>query len=66
MTRAIDGMIGKVFGNLTVKNLMGNQTFVMQNASSVATLLLTSEALVAEKPKEEKAAPGPPGGEDMY
>jgi chaperonin GroEL len=26
----------------------------LQNAASVATLLLTSEALVAEKPKEEK------------
>jgi chaperonin GroEL len=38
----------------------------LQNAASVATLLLTSDALVAEKPKEEK--PGPPGhgGEDMY
>jgi chaperonin GroEL len=39
----------------------------LQNASSVATLLLTSDALVAEKPKEEKAGGGPPGGgEDMY
>ncbi len=39
----------------------------LQNAASVATLLLTSDALVAEKPKEEKnAAPMPGGGEDMY
>ena len=40
----------------------------LQNASSVATLLLTSDALVAEKPKEEKGGPGPGGGggEDMY
>ena len=30
----------------------------LQNAASVATLLLTSDALVAEKPKEEKAAGG--------
>ena len=37
----------------------------LQNASSVATLLLTSDALVAEKPKEEKPHPGPPP-EDMY
>jgi len=37
----------------------------LQNAASVATLLLTSDALVAEKPKEEKAGP-PPGAEDMY
>jgi chaperonin GroEL len=39
----------------------------LENAASVATLLLTSEALVAEKPKEEKAPAGPPGhGHDMY
>ncbi|MFZ5832947.1 MAG: chaperonin GroEL [Planctomycetota bacterium] len=38
----------------------------LQNAASVATLLLTSDALVAEKPKEDKAPAGPPGGEDMY
>ena len=39
----------------------------LQNASSVATLLLTSDALVAEKPKKEKAPAMPPGGdEDMY
>jgi chaperonin GroEL len=39
----------------------------LQNAASVATLLLTSDALVAEKPKEEKGGPGPgAGGEDMY
>jgi chaperonin GroEL len=37
------------------------------NASSVATLLLTSDALVADKPKKEKAPAGPAGGEeDMY
>src|SRR5436305_1911724 len=36
----------------------------LQNAASVATLLLTSDALVAEMPKEEKKAAG--GGEDMY
>jgi chaperonin GroEL len=39
----------------------------LQNASSVATLLLTSDALVAEKPKkEEKGAAGHGGGHDMY
>ncbi len=38
----------------------------LQNAASVATLLLTSDALVAEKPKEEKAPAGGPPGEDMY
>jgi chaperonin GroEL len=34
----------------------------LQNAASVATLLLTSDALIAEKPKEEKKAAG--GGHD--
>ncbi len=41
----------------------------LANAASVATLLLTSDALVAEKPKEEKSsAKTPPGGgyDDMY
>ncbi len=44
----------------------------LQNASSVAGLLLTTEALVTEKPEKEKAgarAGGPGGdfgGEDMY
>ncbi len=39
----------------------------LQNASSVATLMLTSDALVAEKPKKEKAPAMPQGGdEDMY
>jgi chaperonin GroEL len=37
----------------------------LQNASSVATLLLTSDALVADAPKEEKKAGGG-GMEDMY
>ena len=40
----------------------------LQNASSVATLLLTSDALVAEIPKDEKKSGGGGGGgyEDMY
>ena len=37
----------------------------LTNAVSVASLMLTSDALVAEIPKEEKAMPMPPGG-DMY
>jgi chaperonin GroEL len=37
--------------------------FALQNASSVASLLLTTEAMVAEKPKEkEEMPPMPPGG----
>ncbi|MDR3109421.1 MAG: chaperonin GroEL, partial [Planctomycetaceae bacterium] len=37
----------------------------LQNAASVASLMLTSDALVAEIPKEDKAPAMPPGG-DMY
>ena len=33
----------------------------LQNAASVASLMLTTEAMVAEKPKEE-APPAPGGG----
>ncbi len=36
------------------------------NAASVATLLLTSDALVADKPKDEKSKPGHGGEGDMY
>jgi len=41
----------------------------LQNAASVASLLLTTEALVTEIPEKKKSAPaGPPGGgyDDMY
>src|SRR5262249_46722820 len=40
----------------------------LQNAASVATLLLTSDALIAEKPKKEgkKAGAGHGGDYDMY
>ena len=35
----------------------------LQNAASVASLLLTTEAMVADKPEKKKAMPGmPPGG----
>jgi chaperonin GroEL len=36
--------------------------YALQNAASVASLLLTTEAMVAEIPKKEKAAPGGGGG----
>jgi chaperonin GroEL len=41
----------------------------LQNAASVAALMLTTEALVTEIPEKEKAPPVPPGGgygEGMY
>ena len=34
----------------------------IQNAASVAGLLVTTEAMIAEAPKKESAAPGMPGG----
>src|SRR5262247_3759513 len=39
----------------------------LQNAASIAALMLTTEALVAEIPEEEKTPAGPPpGGPPMY
>jgi chaperonin GroEL len=45
--------------------------FALQNAASVASLLITTEAMVAEKPKKEQPMPAMPpgggmGGMDMY
>ncbi len=38
----------------------------LANAASVSTLLLTSDALIAEKPKKEKGGKGHGGDHDMY
>ncbi len=38
----------------------------LQNASSIAGLLLTTEALVTEIPEKEEGPPGPPPGGGMY
>ena len=39
----------------------------LENAASIASLLLTTEALVAEKPEKNPPAPaGPPGGMPEY
>jgi chaperonin GroEL len=35
--------------------------FALQNAASVAALMLTTEAMVAEKPQKKGAAGPPPG-----
>ena len=42
--------------------------FAIQNAASVSGLMLTTEAMIAEKPKKKKSPAMPPGGmdEDMY
>jgi chaperonin GroEL len=34
----------------------------LENAASIASMLLTTEVLIAEKPEKEKPAPGGPGG----
>ena len=37
--------------------------FALQNASSVASLMLTTQCMIAEKPEEKPAMPAmPPGG----
>lgn len=38
----------------------------LQNAASVASMMLTSDALIADMPKEEKAAPADPSMGGMY
>jgi len=38
----------------------------IQNASSIAALMLTTEAVVAEIPEKKKEAPMPPGGMEDY
>jgi chaperonin GroEL len=56
------------FGDLVAEGVIDPVKVVrsaLQNASSVAGLMLTTEALVAEKPKEEKA-PAPGGGGHMH
>jgi chaperonin GroEL len=42
--------------------------FAVQNAASVAGLMLTTEAMISEKPEKKKGAAMPPGGmdDDMY
>jgi chaperonin GroEL len=42
--------------------------FALQNAASVSALMLTTEAMIAEKPEKKKEPAMPPGGmdDDMY
>ena len=51
--------------NLVAKGIIDPTKVVraaLQNAASIAGLLITTEAMVAERPKKESAAPGMPGG----
>ena len=51
--------------NLVTKGIIDPTKVVraaLQNAASIAGLLITTEAMVAERPKKQSAAPGMPGG----
>ena len=51
--------------NLVTKGIIDPTKVVraaLQNAASIAGLLITTEAMVAERPKKESASPGMPGG----
>ena len=53
------------YGNLVSKGIIDPTKVVrcaLQDAASVAGLLITTEAMVAEMPKKEQAAPAMPGG----
>jgi chaperonin GroEL len=56
------------YGNLVSKGIIDPTKVVraaIQNAASVAALLITTEAMVAEVPKKQAAAPAMPGGGGM-
>ena len=56
------------FGDLVKMGILDPTKVVrcaLQNAASIAGLLITTEASVAEKPKKEEAPPMPPGGGGM-
>jgi chaperonin GroEL len=56
------------YGNLMTKGIIDPTKVVraaIQNAASVAGLLITTEAMVAEIPKKQSAAPAMPGGGGM-
>ncbi|MCD4690847.1 chaperonin GroEL [bacterium] len=56
------------YGNLVNAGIVDPTKVVrsaLQNAASVASLLLTTEAILTDKPEENKKGPGMPGGE-MY
>ena len=53
------------YGNLVTKGIIDPTKVVrvaLQNAASVGGLLITTEAMVAERPKKESGAPAMPGG----
>ena len=65
MPTAIDAQEGE-YGDLVSKGIIDPTKVVrtaLQDAASIAGLLMTTEAMVAEKPKKESPMPAmPPGG----
>ncbi len=56
------------YGDLVEKGIIDPTKVVrtaLQDAASVASLLITTEAMIAEKPKDKPAAPAMPGGGGM-
>jgi chaperonin GroEL len=56
------------YGNLVSKGIIDPTKVVrtaLEGAASVAGLLITTEAMVAELPKKQGAAPAMPGGGGM-
>jgi chaperonin GroEL len=59
-----DAQLGE-YVNLVAKGIIDPTKVVraaLQNAASIAGLLITTEAMVAERPKKESGAPAMPGG----
>ncbi len=57
------------FGNLLANGVIDPTKvvrFAVQNAASVAGLMITTEAMVTEKPEKKKASATPPMDDDMY
>ena len=53
------------YGNLVTKGIIDPTKVVraaLQNAASIAGLLITTEAMVAERPKKDSGTPAMPGG----
>ncbi|MEN8807171.1 MAG: chaperonin GroEL [Desulfobacterales bacterium] len=57
------------FGNLLADGVIDPTKvvrFAAQNAASVAGLMITTEAMITEKPEKKKASAAPPMDDDMY
>jgi chaperonin GroEL len=57
------------FGNLLASGVIDPTKvvrFAVQNAASVAGLMITTEAMVTEKPEKKKGSAAPPMDDDMY